>query len=342
MCVKSLWVAGLLVLGACAANAQSYWSANSSLNCGAYYGTDSKGTPLQLGSDAGAGAGGYVCFVYGTLPWYASGAGWGSSIRVSAPPSAPVAFFFDFSDVNGADATLDFTYEGDTTVYNGTSASQALYANQPLELDILGLHSQAPKYGTTANGPVVVLAECPDANTCSQVQAQLIYSALPSQPWSLSAPVIFDWQTSFVWSAVGVDDSATNTNTSTKNTVSFVIYNVDTVGLASHTYKINVYDSTGKLAGTGTTKSVPLYGSYADLLTSVVPKLPAGSFKVQVVGTTYLAFEALQFHGPSATTLVAAPEIVGTAAPATGSSVGGRNRHPSPSALRLALPHIAQ
>jgi hypothetical protein len=327
MSFKSLWVAGLLVLGACAANAQSYWTANSSLNCGVY-GTDSKGTPLQLGSDAGAGAGGYVCYVYGTLPWYASGAGWGSSIRVSAPPSAPVAFFFNFSDTTGADATLDFTYEGDTKVYSDTSASQALYANQPLELDILGLSSQAPKYGTTANGPVVVLAECPDASTCSQVQAQLIYSALPSQPWSLSAPVIFDWQTSYVWSAVGIDDSATN--------------NVDTVGLASHTYKINVYDSTGKLAGTGTTKSVPLYGSYADLLTSVVPKLPAGSFKVQVVGTTYLVFEALQFHGPSATTLVAAPEIIGTESPATGSSVGGRNRHPSPSALRLALPHIAQ
>ena len=330
MFVKSFWLAGLLVLGACAANAQIYWSTNASLNCGSY-GTDSKGTPLQLGSDAGPAAGGYVCYVYGTLPWYASGAGWGSSIRVSAPPTGAVAFFFDFSDVTGAAATLDFRYQGDSTVHNGTSASQALVANQPLALDILGLHSQASNYGTTANGPVVVLAECPDAGTCAQVQAQLIYSALPSQPWSLSAPVIWDWQTSYEWSAVGVDDGSTNT-------VSFVIYNLDTVGLVAHTYTINVYDSTGKLAGTGTTKSVPLYGSYADLLRNVVTKLPTGTFKVQVVGSTYTAFEALQFHGPSATTLVAATETLGTVSPATGSSLAGGKRQPLPSAMKLALP----
>lgn len=328
MSVKSFWLAALLVLGACAVNAQTYWSTNSSLNCGAY-GTDSNGTPLSIAN------GQYVCYVYGTLPWYASGAGWGSSIRVSAPPTAPVAFFFDFSDVTGANATLDFTYEEDTKVYSDTSASQALYANQPLEVDILGLTSQAPNYGTTANGPVVVLAECPDATTCSQVQAQLIYSALPSEPWSLSAPVIFDWQTSYAWSAVGIDDGSTNT-------VSFVIYNLDTAGLASHTYTINVYDSTGKLAGTATTKSVPYEGSYADLLRNVIPKLPSGSFKVQVVGTTYTAFEALQFHGPSATTLVVASETVATASPATSSSVAGRNRHPSPMAIRLARPSLAQ
>ena len=337
MSVKSFWLAGLLVLGACAANAQTYWSTNSSLNCGAY-GTDSKGTPLQLGSDAGPAAGGYVCYVYGTLPWYASGGGWGSSIRVSAPPTGAVAYFFDFSDVSGSAATLDFRYQGDSTVHNGTSASQALAANQPLELDILGSHSQASTYGTTANGPVVVLAECPDSSTCSQVQAQLIYSALPSQPWSLSAPVVFDWQTSYVWSAVGIDDSATNKNASTKNTVSFVIYNLDTVGNASHPYTINVYDSTGKLAGTGTTKSVPVYGSYADLLSNVVSNLPSGYFKVQVVGSTYTAFEALQFHGPSATTLVASTETAPTASPATGSSVAGGKRQLLPSAMKLALP----
>jgi hypothetical protein len=324
MFVKSFWLAGLLVVGACAVNAQQYWSANASLNCG-NYGTDVNGTPLQITN------GGYVCYIYGTLPWYASGAGWGSSIRVSAPPSAPVAYFFNFSDVNGNDATLDFLYEGDATVSNGTSASQALYANQPLEVDILGLHSQAPNYGTTANGPAVVLAECPDANTCAQVQAQLIYSALPSEPWSLSAPVIFDWQTSYAWSSVGVDDGSTNT-------VSFVIYNLDTVGLASHTYTLNVYDATGKLFSTAVTPSVPLYGSYANVLRKVVASLPTGSFKLQVVGTTYTAFEALQFHGPSATTLVSAAEVVPAASPATGSSVAGRNRHPLPSALQMARP----
>jgi hypothetical protein len=339
--MKSFGLAGLLVLGAFTSNAQTYWSPNSSLNCGGY-GTDSLGTPLQL--TAGPGAGGYVCFVYGTLPWYASGAGWGSSIRVSAPPSAPAAYFLYFADVNGNDATLDFTYEGDSTVYSGTSASQALYANQPLEVDIYGLDSQAPNYTTTANGPVTVLIECPDANTCSQAQAQLIYSALPSQPWSLSAPVIFDWQTSLAWSSVGIDDSATNTNPNTKNTVSFVIYNLDTTGLVSHTYTLNVYDSTGSLFSSATTPSVPIYGSYANVLRNVISNLPSGSFKLQVVGsgaTTWTAFEALQFHGPSATTLVAAQEIMPTTT-ATATSVAGRKRHPSPAAVPKLRSQAAQ
>jgi hypothetical protein len=326
MSVKSVWLAGLLFLGAFTANAQTYWSSNANLNCGAY-GQDSNGTPLQLDS------GGYVCYVYGTLPCYASGGGWASSIRVSAPSSAPVAYFFDFSYANGADATLDFLYQGDSTVYNGTFVSNALYANQPLEVDLLGLHSDASTYGTTADGPVVVLAECPDANTCSQVQAQLIYSALPSQPWLLSAPVVWDSQTSYGWSSVVIDDGSTNF-------VSFVIYNLDTVGQVPRTYTLNVYDATGALYATATTQPVPLYGSYADLLRNVIPSLPPGAFKLQVVGSAYTAFEALQFHGPSATTLVVASEIV----PATQvtSSAAVRNRHPAPAARRLAPPRMAR
>lgn len=331
MSVKFFWLAGLLVLSACAGNAQTYWSTSSSLNCGAY-GVDAAGTPLQISN------GGYVCYIYGTLPWYALGGVWSSSIRVSAPPTAPVAYFFEFSDTSGADATLDFQYEGDSTVYSDVSASSVLAANQPLVVDILGLHSQAPNYGTAneANGPVVVYAECPDADTCSQVQAQLIYSALPWQPWSLSAPVIFDWQTSFAWSSVGVDDGSTNK-------VSFVIYNLDTVTSAPHTYTLNVYDSTGKLFSSAVTPSVPLYGSYADLVRNVVKTLPSGPFKLQVAGTTYIAFEALQFHGASATTLVAASEIMpSVAVGATASGMAGRNRHPSPAALRVARPHVVQ
>jgi len=338
MRVKSVWLAGLLVLAACVANAQTtpvYWTTNANQACGSY--GDANGAPMALTTPAGA----YVCYVYGTLPWYASGAGWASSIRVSAPPTAPVAFFLSFADVNGADATMDFVYSGDSTVYNGTSASQALYANQPLEVNVLGLHSQAPNYGSTADGPVVVLAECPDANTCAQVQAQLIYSALPSNPWSLSAPVIWDWQTSFAWSAIGIDDSATNKNAKTKNLVSFVIYNLDTVTKLSHTYTINVYDSTGALKGTGTTKPVPLYGTYADVLTNVIPNLPSGPFKLQVVGSAYTAFEALQFHGPSATTLVAAQETMpaGTLLPA---NVPNKGRHPSPLAVPMFRQQAAQ
>ena len=324
---KSVWLTGLLVLSAFTANAQTYWSTDPNLNCGAY--GDSNGNPLQLDS------GTYVCYVYGTLPWYATGAGWGSSIRVASPPSAPVAYFLDFSGVNGSDATLDFLYQGDTTVYEGTSASRALLANQPLEVTLLGLHSQAPTYGSPANGPVVVLAECPDANTCSQVQAQLIYSAVPSQPWWwwCSVPVTWDPQTSQGWSTVGIDDGSTDL-------VTFVIYNLDTVGQAAQTYTLKVYDATGTLQATATTPAVPLYGSYANLLRDVMPNLPPGAFKLQVVGSAYTAFEALQFHGPAVTALVAASEVI-PAGTLTSSAVG-RNRHPSPAALRLAPPRIVR
>ena len=118
---KSVWLAGLLILSAFTANAQTYWSTDPNLNCGAY--GDSNGNPLQL--DSGT-------YVYGTFPWYATGADWGrNSIRVSAPPSAPVAYFFDFSGVNGSDATLDFLYLGDSTVYSGTAASGTM-AKPPL------------------------------------------------------------------------------------------------------------------------------------------------------------------------------------------------------------------
>jgi hypothetical protein len=322
---KSVWLAGLLTLGAFTVSAQTYWSTDSNLACGAY--GDANGKPLQLESGA------YVCYVYGTLPWYATGEGWSSSIRMSAPPTAPVAYILEFSGENGGAATLDFKYQSDSTVHTGTSASSALYANQPLEVDILGLHSQAPAYGPAANGPVVVLAECPDASTCSQVQAQLIYSALPGHPWSLSVPVTWDLQTSQVWSTVGVDDASTDL-------VSFVIYNLDTAGQSAHTYTLNVYDSTGNLFSTATTQSVPLYGSYAALLRDVVTSIPPGAFKLQVVGTTETAFEALQFHGVSATTLVATSEVI----PSTTvtSTARGRNRGLSPEAVELAPPRILQ
>jgi hypothetical protein len=320
MAIRSFWLAGLLVLAALLANAQTYWSTNANLNCGAY--GDANGKPLKL--DTGA----YVCYVYGTLPWYVSGGGWASSIRVSAPPSAPVAYFLSFSDENGVEATLDFLYQGDATVHTGTSASRALYANQPLEVNILGLHG-----GTAANGPVVVLAECPDATTCSQVQAQVFYSADAAHSWWLSAPVVWDLLTKYEWSSVGVDNGTTDM-------VTFVIYNIDTVAQTSQTYTLNVYNAAGNLYATATTRAVPLYGSYADLLRNVISNLPSGAFKLQVVGSGHSAFEALQFHGTSATALATAPEVV----PAAGvtNSATSRNRNPSPAALRLAPPSVAR
>jgi hypothetical protein len=295
---------------------------------------------LQL--TTGPGAGGYVCFVYGTLPWYDAGGGWASSIRVSAPPTAPVAYFLYFADVNGSDATLAFTYQGDSTVYTDISASSALFANQPLEVDLLGLNSA----GAEATGPVTVLVECPDPTTCQQAQAQLIYSALPGHPWSLSVPVVWDWQTSLASSAVVVDDSKSNSDPNTKNVASFVVYNLDTStsGTTSHSYTLNVYDTSGTLNGQVTTPAVPQYGSYAAVLSTLLPNLPSGSFKLQAVGpnsSSWLVFEALQFHGPSATTLVSAPEVMPTVA-ATAASTAHRGRHPSPAAMPARLSRAAQ
>ncbi len=322
MSFTALWPVGLLALCLLPANAQTYWSANPNLDCTGF--GDANGKPMKVDSSA------YVCYVYGTLPWYTAGSDWGSVIRVAAPPSAPVAYFFDFAGENGAAATLDFLYQGDSIVHTGTSAGSALYANQPLEVTILGRHSEAVS-DMAASGPVVVLAECPDRNTCSQVQAQLILSAQPAHPWSLSAPVIWDWQTSYGWSVVGTDDGAADM-------IAFVIYNIDTLGQVPHTYTLNVYDAAGSLYATATTKPVPLYGSYADLLRSVMTRLPSGAFKLQLVGPAYSAFEVLQFHGPSATALTVASEVVPAVNAA--STAVRKHRDPPPAARQLALPRI--
>jgi hypothetical protein len=285
----------------------------------------------------GPGAGNYVCWVSGTLPWYAAGAGWGSAIRVSAPPTGAVDINLYFTDVNGNAAALDYSYRGNSTVYNDTGTSNALYANQPMEVDLLGLHAEAPTYSTTsASGPVVVYGYCPDATTCEQLQAQLIYSALPSEPWSLSAPVVWDAQTWTGWSSIGIDNGVKG-----GDTVSFVVYNLAD-DQAAHTYTLNVFDSTGALYSTGITPSVPYLGSYASVLRSVISNLPAGEFKLQLVAaaTQYTAFEALQFHGTTATTLVSAWENpVPAASPASTTAashhaVSARRRVPPSSLAR--------
>lgn len=324
---KSACLAGLLVLGALTASAQTYWSTAANLNCG-NYGTDTNGTPRTVTTPTNGT--GYVCLVVGTLPWFAAGAGWGSSIRASAPPTAPVAMWFDFTDTNGAALTLDFQYKGDSTMFNDVTASQALFANQPIEVDLFGLHSQAPSYTSQAGGAVVVTAYCPDADTCSQVQAQLIYSALPSKTWSLSAPVVWDAQTWTAWSSVGIDDGGTDQ-------VSFVIYNLADDG-AAHSYTLNVYDASGNLYSTGTTAAVPYLGSYADVLRNVVSKLPAGAFKLQLVAaaTQYVSFEVLQFHGATGTTLVSAWED--TVPSTNAASATTASRHLAPARSRRLLP----
>lgn len=323
--VKSVCLVGMLALGALTANAQTYWSTNASLNCGSY-GTNAAGAPLAV--TVAGNATGYVCYVYGTLPWYAAGAGWNSSIRVAAPATAAIAVFLDFFDTNNVASKLDFRYHGDSTLLSDVTTGQALFANQPIQVDLLGLNSQTGSYTSQAGGPVVVLAYCPDADTCSQVQAQLIYSALPSQPWSLSAPVVWDAQTWTGWASLGIDDGKTDQ-------VSFVIYNLANDQLA-HTYTLRVYDSAGTLHTSATTKSVAYLGSYADLLRNVTTNLPTGVFKLQLVASDYSAFEVLQFHGSSATTLVSAWENIPATAAAAASVT--RGRHPAPQGRYLLPP----
>jgi hypothetical protein len=95
--------------------------------------------------------------------------------------------------------------------------------------------------------------------------------------------------------------------------VSLVIYNEDTTATS---YTVRVYDSTGSLAGTGTTPPIPPLqplstgsfgegGTYGALLSDVIPtRLPPGVFKILVDGgSKYSAVEVLQFNGQSATAL---------------------------------------
>jgi len=333
---KPAYLAGLMLAGALMASAQTYWTTNASTDCGIY--GDSNSHPKQLTS--GPGAGNYVCWVYGTLPWYAAGAGWTSAIRTSAPPTGAVNLNLYFTDVNGADRALDYRIQGNSTVYNDTGVTKVLSAEQPWEVDLLGLHAEAPNYSTTsATGPVVVYAECPDGTTCGQLQAQLIYSALPSQPWSLSAPVVWDPYTWNVWSSIGIDDGKGGVGNGGTDTLSFVIYNLADDQLA-HTYTLNVYDSTGALYSSGTTASVPYLGSYAAVLKQVISNLPSGPFKLQLAGasTQYAIFEVLQFHGPSATTLVSGTETLPAASAAAAAGVNFATGQRSASSIRHRVP----
>ena len=182
----------------------------------------------------------------------------------------------------------------------------ALYANQPAEVDLLGASSNAPSYSSTATGSAYAVFYCPDAGTCSNVLPQLIYSALPTFPWSLSVPITWDTSAWTQWSAEGVDDGGAHR-------VSLAIYNDD---FSATIYTVRVYDSTGALVGTGTTPSIPGLpllsdgsygegGTYGALLSDVIKtRLPSGVFKVLVDGgTKYSGVEVLQVNGQSATTL---------------------------------------
>ncbi|MFN7997044.1 MAG: hypothetical protein U0Q18_25750 [Bryobacteraceae bacterium] len=279
-------------------NGPVYWSA-APPDCSSLAGE----SPVAIAGPSGTL--GYSCYVSGTFVWLAAGGGWTSAIRVAAPASGAIGVDYSFYDPSGANLKLDRTSAGSAAI-SGDEVTFALAADQPSEIDLFGAAGGAPSYTRTATGSAYAVFYCPDASTCAAVLPQLLYSALPSSPWSLSVPIAWDTALNTAWSAVGVDDGGTHR-------VSLAIYNED---IAPTSYRIQVFDSTGKLAATGATPSIPPLqslpggaygegGTYGGMLSDVVAgPLPAGPFKILINGgSMYSAVEVLQFNGPSGTSL---------------------------------------
>jgi len=303
--MKSLQLFALIALAAATlhsqpANGAVYWS-KVAPDCSSLAGE----SPVAITNSSGTTIG-YSCYVSGTFVWLAAGGGWGSSIRVAAPASGAIGVDYTFYDTSGNNLRLDTTSGGGSSIASGNGVNFALSANQPAEVTLLGAASAAPRYGSTATGSVYAVFYCPDAATCANVLPQLLYSALPTTPWSLSVPVSWDTELWTQWAAEGVDDGGAHR-------VSLVIYNED---ITAASYTVRVYDSAGALAGTGVTPSIPPLrslsdgslgegGTYGALLSEVIATpLPPGLFKILVDGgSKYSAVEALQFNGPSGTAL---------------------------------------
>jgi len=320
--VKSLHLIGLMALAVAMLHGQSgpaFWSITqpdcSSLN----------ESPIAVPNAQGSTIG-YSCYVAGTFLWLAAGGVWGTSIRVAAPASGAIGVGYSYYDANGADQSLDTT---GALTGSGNFTAFALYPNQPAEIELRGSTRDAPSYSNTATGSVYAVFFCPDAATCSNVLPQLIYSALPTYPWSLSVPIAWDTVLAKQWSAEGIDDGGARR-------VSLVIYNESQTAT---TFTVRVYNSAGTLVGTGTTPSIagmPTLSdgalgeaaTYGALLSEVIKTpLPPGIFKILVDGgTVYSAVEVLQVNGSSATTLQVAWDSPPASSP-SGAAVHASSAH---------------
>jgi hypothetical protein len=300
--MKSLHLFALTALAAAALHGQPtngpvYWSPVSSPpNCTSLAGE----SPVAIMS--GTTTVGYSCYVGGTFVWLAAGGTWGSSIRLAAPASAAIGVDYTFFDPDGNSLSLD------TTSGTTSDLSFALDANQPSTVGLLGAANT--DHSAIQTGSAYAMFYCPDAATCANVLPQLLYSGLPTVPWLLSAPIAWDTALWTQWSVEAADDGGTVR-------VSLVVFNENQTAAG---YTVYVYDGTGALAGTGTTPSIPSFGTYGALLSDVIKTpLPSGAFKILVDGgSNYSAVEAIQFNGPAATTLpVACDSVPGASANAT-------------------------
>ncbi len=324
MRARLLQVLGLVSLAAAAMYGQptdgaKYWSTTVP-TCTSVSG------PYKITNSSGALLG-YSCAVAGTFPWLAAGGGWGTSIRVAAPASGAVGVDYMFYDGDGNSQNMD-TQINSNAAQSGSGVSFALYANQPVDVTLLGATSNAPNYGSTTTGSVYAVFYCPNQVACLDVLPQLIYSNLPSHPWSLSVPITWDGSEWYEWSAQGIDDGGSHL-------VSFVVYNES---LAPAGYTIRVYDSTGALAGIGTTPIIPPVpklsngsygegGTYGALLRDVIPALPPGIFKIHIDGgSSSCAVAVLQFNGASATALQVGYDVAVTTTSAAAVTAQSRAR----------------
>jgi hypothetical protein len=293
-----------------------YWS-TSEPDCSGVQG------PVTITDSSGAILG-YSCKVSGTFVWLAAGGPWSSSIRVAAPDGNAIDADYRFYDPNGNSLSMDTTLGSGSPVTSGNEAEVALYANQPLEVDLLGATSGAPSYSATQTGSVYAEFYCPDATTCSDVLPQLLYSALPTIPWSLSVPISWANELALQWSAEGIDDGGAHR-------VSLAIYNQSAT---TTQFMVRVYDSTGNLFGTGWTPLLLPYQAsgeaqtYGVLLSQLVSPLPSGIFKVVIDGGADLSsVEVLQFTGSSATTLQVSPDSAPTSILAAARQARLKNGH---------------
>ncbi len=275
-----------------------WWSTDPNLSCSAY-------RSLIYEVPLASGGKGYACGVTGTFVWYAAGGGWGTSIRMAAPASGAVGVQYLFFDEDGNRISLD-TIAG---------AAQAIPANQPSEVRLLGASSDAPGYQKTRTGSVFGVFLCSSSATCATVNPQLLYSSTSVPGWSLSVPIAWDSTFSPLqpaglsnrWSAAGINDAT--------HAISFAIYNQSP---ASTPYTVRVYDANGSIAAEAVTPSIPPSGG-ADgagatrglTLTDVIrTPLPQGLLKVTVEGDGLSSALFLQFSGGFATTLPTSPEFV--------------------------------